>query len=76
MNEIFSILKSSIEKFIVFLGLFVIACSIAFYAVVQAWLPMFPVSPVINFNQLFSAFVYGLLASVAIVIVYYKLRNR
>jgi hypothetical protein len=74
-----SIPKSSILLVLKTIAVFIVSTSIAFfvflYAILYLGLPIIPLLPVINFDQLASAFIYAILLSVLIATVYYCLRR-
>lgn len=75
MNKTLDSLSIWLETFAVFAFSAFIAFIIAFYAVIYQWIPFFPFSTVITFDQLATAALIGTIVGLIVAIAYNRLRR-
>jgi len=76
MSEPANTLSIWLETFVVFFVSAFIAFFVFLYAILYLGLPFIPLLPVINFDQLASAFIYAVLLSLVIAFVFHRWRRR
>lgn len=75
MNKTLDSVSIWLETLVVFSFSAFIALIIAFYAVLYRWIPFFPFSTVITFNQLATAALIGAIVGLIVVLAYNGLRR-
>jgi len=76
MEKIIATLLTYLENLAVFVAFTLISFFLLLYAIIRRWIPPLPLSTVITFNQLVSAFIYAVLVSSVITSVYHRWRRR
>jgi len=76
MTKTVDTLSILLETVAVFIASVLIAFFAFLYAILYQWISFLPISTVITFNQLVSAFIYAVLLSAIIAFVYHRWRRR